>query len=330
MTPALHQHIVSILAFTFNTASQSHQHGCVDSQSSVCTYSQYILYVCTLYLNIYTPPSTMQKVTVIFSLFLCHSNTVYNKVHSAVSVCKAKTGLNHFSILIISAAETITSRFALSSLFAFLSSPYHYSPSAHVCHKRSPISTPSCFMIIFSLITLPHPDTANTHGHTNMSPFLCLSQILMWVWPGHVCSLSSQYRKRAGWLIIVCGMCVWEDRAKKKRKAQKLGCRDCQDLFHRQNLLVGYVVLSFSLPGRRVHGPTVLLKIEGGKTSIHSPAFHLLLIWPIPLLWHQTATQTMIFFFWKGVQISLTLQGFRTFLSDTKSQFMCVCWERRL
>lgn len=40
-----------------------------------------------------------------------------------MAVCKANTDLNHFSILITSAAETITPAFAVSSLFASVPSP---------------------------------------------------------------------------------------------------------------------------------------------------------------------------------------------------------------
>lgn len=130
------------------------------------------------------------------SLSLC---PVYNKVHSAVAVCKANTDLNHFSILITSAAETITPAFALSSLFASVPSPKPIYPlSAAIRYRRLPICTSSCFVIIFPLIT--HP----TH-----ILYLCLSllllsfffppppapiPVLIWVWPGHVCSVSCASR----------------------------------------------------------------------------------------------------------------------------------------
>lgn len=131
-----------------------------------------------------------------FLVTLC---PVYNKVHSAVAVCKANTDLNHFSILITSAAETITPAFALSSLFASVPSPKPIYPlSAAIRYRRLPICTSSCFVIIFPLIT--HP----TH-----ILYLCLSllllsfffppppapiPVLIWVWPGHVCSVSCALR----------------------------------------------------------------------------------------------------------------------------------------
>lgn len=59
---------------------------------------------CQLY-SLYLTP---QKRFKLFSLFLCGSTTVGNKVHSAVTVCKVKTDLNHFSILITPTAESIT------------------------------------------------------------------------------------------------------------------------------------------------------------------------------------------------------------------------------
>lgn len=59
---------------------------------------------CQLY-SLYLTP---QKRFKLFSLFLCGSTTVCNKVHSAVTVCKVKTDLNYFSILITPTAESIT------------------------------------------------------------------------------------------------------------------------------------------------------------------------------------------------------------------------------
>lgn len=66
-----------------------------------------------------------------------------NKVHSAVAVCKAKSGLNHFSILISSAAETITADLLFHQCLPFSLPPHHYSLSASICLCRSSISTPA-------------------------------------------------------------------------------------------------------------------------------------------------------------------------------------------
>lgn len=89
------------------------------------------------------------------------------------------------------------------------------------------------------------------------------------------------------------------------------------------------MVFLSSVAGRGVHDPTVLLDTEGGETLTHlsitlSLIFHLA---GIPTV-HRKSTQTMICS--AGGWIFLTLQGLKTFLSDTKNPFVNVDQEKEL
>lgn len=111
-------------------------------------------------------------------------------------------------------------------------------------------------MIVFSLITLP--TSPNTHLSFPM-PILDFDLSL-----SGACLLSLLYSatsRMGGGGRMAVDYCLW---GRVKREEKDRG-KHCENLFHRQCLLMRFVVFSFSLCCRKVHDPTVLLKTEGER-----------------------------------------------------------------
>lgn len=119
-------------------------------------------------------------------------------------------------------------------------------------------------MIVFSLITLL--TSPNTHLSFPM-PILDFDLSL-----SGACLLSLLYPATSrtgggvGWWWII----VFEGESKEKKKRG----RHCENLFHRQCLLMRFVLFSFSVSCGKVHDPTVLLKTEGERL-IHLSTFYM-------------------------------------------------------
>lgn len=187
-----------------------------------------------------------------------------------MTVCTAKTGLNHFPVLISSGATTNTADLLFHCCLLF-SSPHLYSPSAPICHWRSPFSTPSCRMIVLSLITLTHPHT-DTQTQREISLLPCVYPRFWFGFEQGMFALSFfaflpiQGGKNAVQLIIVCKLCVyWRESKERGRDAEivRIYFMDRTSWWDMR-----------SCASRRVHGPAVLLQTEGDDTLInlwHAP-----------------------------------------------------------
>lgn len=138
------------------------------------------------------------------------------KVHSAVVVCKAKTGLNHFSILISSAPETIMADLLFHHC---LLSPLLYTTIPCLLLSATVLYITYFYpQLLHDYIFTHNPPTPQIHTHSYL---LFCAYLRFWFGFGQgmfalFLVLSSQYRKRAAWLITVCEMCLYGEKRKKE------------------------------------------------------------------------------------------------------------------